>query len=711
MPPEFDLPDNVDVMVCIHPYGAGVPISQLFLAKEPHVYAANLDLMRRWSGKLGGDPARLSFWDYYLCSDAHTGMPTLFPHTLQSWLRDVRPISRGVFIDGGGSLPRDHLMLWLWMRLLWNPELDVEAAIADYCGGFYGRGGAPMADFHRLLAERYEGTVFGQRELRAESNGNLSQSIGQVFGRVYPPEVIDRLEESLLEASRLLGLPADPEWEIRANTVWTLRNRDGADRAYPVRLAVVDGRVSRPALRWPQGELTFAGELEPGDVLRVDPGPRATLERGGQRRDVLSEDRRGCADGSAADYARRPIRQPPAIAARPRAGGDGRVRCNIRTRSRHRTASSVVDAAVFRGVRNRRLRLLCVAGGSSALVHGPAVARRDSRTGRGPRPGAAAVRPVGTGVAPAPPAHLIQGGPRPGNADMNVGFVADLPTEVRVLQDADSLHVAFRCFQWLPPGAERDEVALTLSGTEDRPLLSIAVDPEGGRKGTDNPRVRTRTVQRFPPLRVVRVPPSRAVNVETGSDAAGRTRGAGHSLFAGHWTGTHTRIAGYEALLRFDVPTLAPNESILRATFHGYIEGQLNEVYVTGVGVSYSPEDDWDAESAALARKSALLEPDFVLSAGNNGGNAKVWFTSDVTRHVRRPGEGPGKPLTLDVTSYGGAGIRGLAVAGLERGERRRTCCWRSATWIWPLRRSGMFSSRFPRRRSGTCPSVNSARN
>jgi len=105
LPPEFELPDNVDVMVCIHPYGPGVPISQLFLAKEPNVYGANLDLMRRWSEKLGGDRARLSFWDYYLCSDAHTGMPTLFPRTLQSWLRDVRPISRGVFIDGGGACP------------------------------------------------------------------------------------------------------------------------------------------------------------------------------------------------------------------------------------------------------------------------------------------------------------------------------------------------------------------------------------------------------------------------------------------------------------------------------------------------------------------------------------------------------------------------------------------------------------------------------
>ena len=269
----------------------------------------------------------------------------------------------------------------------------------------------------------------------------------------------------------------------------------------------------------------------------------------------------------------------------------------------------------------------------------------------------------------APPAHLIQGGPRPGNADTNVGFVADLPTEVRVLQDADSLHVAFRCFQWLPPRAKQDEVALTLYGNEDRPLLSIAVDPDGGRKGTDDPRVLTRTSTRFPPLRVVRVPPSQAVNFETGDDAAGRTREAGHNLFAGQWTGTHTRIASYGALLRFELPTLAPNESIPRATFQGYVEGQLNEVYVTGVGISYSSEDDWDAESAVLARKPTLLEPDYVLGAGNNGGNAKVWVTSNATRHLRRPGERPGKPLTLGLTSSGHSGVRGLALAGLERGE------------------------------------------
>lgn len=424
--------------------------------------------------------------------------------------------------------------------------------------------------------------VFGEQELRAECNGNLSQSIGQVFGRVCPPEILDRLEESLLEASRLLGLPADPDWEIRANTAWTLRNRYAAERAYPVRLAVVAGRVSRPTLRWPQGELAFAGELEPGDALRIEPGPRATLERGGQRRDVSAQWR-----------GELPTVPPRSTIV---------VQYDSRLPSRH-----------------DRVR---VAMGASAATATPSPSVEQRRL--------LWVRRF---------LEVCEIG--------DYGFYASPAGPVALARTAQ------RWFDKVPEQA----------------VARVQKPPPFDLTGTDEARVFARTATHFAPARTVRVPPSRAVNTETGGDAACRTREAGHNLYAGSWTGTHTRLAGYEALLRFDVAGLAPNETILRATCHGYIEGQLNEVYVTGVGVSYSPQDDWDADAAALERKPTLLESEVVLGAGNNGGNANVWFTSDVTRHIRRPEEGPGQPLTLGLTSSGHSGIRGLAVAGPARGE------------------------------------------
>lgn len=51
---------------------------------------------------------------------------------------------------------RYSLMARLWARLLWNPDLDVAAEIADLCHHSYGPAGDTMTAFYRLLIERYE---------------------------------------------------------------------------------------------------------------------------------------------------------------------------------------------------------------------------------------------------------------------------------------------------------------------------------------------------------------------------------------------------------------------------------------------------------------------------------------------------------------------------------------------------------------------------
>ena len=108
--------------------------------------------------------------------------------------------------------------------------------------------------------------VFGEQELRAECNGNLSQSIGQVFGRVCPPEILDRLEESLLEASRLLGLPA-------------AELREGA----PANLVLFDptGRteVTRSFLRSQGANNPFLGRTLNGAVRMVLLGEAVPVDR------------------------------------------------------------------------------------------------------------------------------------------------------------------------------------------------------------------------------------------------------------------------------------------------------------------------------------------------------------------------------------------------------------------------------------------------
>jgi len=253
-PPPFAIEDNVDLMVCLM-------LSSNF-GKEPEAHGHNLKLMHDWSDKLGRDRSRLYMWDYYCWPQFWTCAPLIYPHYKQRWLRQVRGFVNGEFINRTGEIPQAaHFMIDVTMRLLWEPDLDVDAYLADYCERFFGPAATPMEKLYHLLIDRYENVIWPGKT----TTGYASPR--EFYGYTYTDDVIDRCARYLAEAELAVGSMPGRTVEFEAEG-WLIRyNESLQPRRYAIAMAALDEPVVNPTLRWSKGHLTYRGSLARGQRL------------------------------------------------------------------------------------------------------------------------------------------------------------------------------------------------------------------------------------------------------------------------------------------------------------------------------------------------------------------------------------------------------------------------------------------------------------
>ena len=275
--PTFELADNIDVMVCLMRTSMG--------NKEPEVFHANLADVKEWSKRLGGDRDRLFLWEYG-CWPPGVQAPIVCPNAMQKWLQAVQPYVSGAFIELYDPNEYNYLMRYLWMRLLWNPDLDVKAEIADVCGRFYGPAGATMTEFYSRLIERYE-TPWKDPKL---TWGQYYLDEDLYFVQSYPSEEIERLAAIMETARREAGLPEGAAEEIGSGSFVHVSN--AGDARVPLRFAVtaLGSELVDPSVLWNTGWLCLRGRLQPGERLEISSEGAATVTAtNGVRRDVALE--------------------------------------------------------------------------------------------------------------------------------------------------------------------------------------------------------------------------------------------------------------------------------------------------------------------------------------------------------------------------------------------------------------------------------------
>jgi len=181
-PEGFKFPDNVEIQLC------GMPgIAQ---HKEPGIderEQANIDAWIRISGR------KIQNWHYSCWPEDKTRAVYLYPHVIKEHYQKNREKTVGSFINGPHHRhhwPRNHLSLYCWLRILWNPDFDVDTAIKEYCRRMYGPAARTMRKLAQMQMKGWEKSRW--------PGGRLSPK--GIYEYSYPRKSVVRMEELLAKA-------------------------------------------------------------------------------------------------------------------------------------------------------------------------------------------------------------------------------------------------------------------------------------------------------------------------------------------------------------------------------------------------------------------------------------------------------------------------------------------------------------------------------
>jgi hypothetical protein len=177
-PRDVDYPGNLEVQMCTMAFG-------LMRQKQPR--ALMEQSMRDWSAKVHGP---ITTWEYSHRIAEWTHGPAENPHLVQDYYRTNRDVLAGSFLNGGmvgewtSQAPTDYC----WMKVLWNPDVDVDAMLDGLCPRMFGKGGDSCRELLRLMCDRWEKAPWSQP---LGDNGKIDAA---VFVDTWPPDVIAKMK-------------------------------------------------------------------------------------------------------------------------------------------------------------------------------------------------------------------------------------------------------------------------------------------------------------------------------------------------------------------------------------------------------------------------------------------------------------------------------------------------------------------------------------
>lgn len=221
VPPGLDLNEegNCEAEVCVMP--------GLALMKDESVKWREEEIIRKWTEVTG---RKAILWHYTCWPAEFTVAPYLFGNTIRRHWQDMRGLVDGCFICGGGEVPRLSLMYYVWMRCMWNPEVDVEAIYDTFCKRMFGPAAKPM---RRLIALQESG--WSRRWIGEE------MSDGNVYGISYPPWTVREMRRLITSAERLAANDREALRRVRRYASVFANFFDEAD--------MVHAGAPKPALR------------------------------------------------------------------------------------------------------------------------------------------------------------------------------------------------------------------------------------------------------------------------------------------------------------------------------------------------------------------------------------------------------------------------------------------------------------------------------
>ena len=191
LPEGYDFPSNLEVMLAAN-FPQGLPELQ-----HPEARENTEKMLHDWSRAAGG---RITTWEYSLSITGWVHAPVQFPHVAQEYYRANRNTLAGSFLNGGNvaEWSRCAPSMYCWMKVLWNPEIDIDATLDEMCRRLFGEGAKPAHELLTLMVERFEATEWPSRM------GGVGKVSAPIYNAIWPPEVVAEMQELRRQAEAKL---------------------------------------------------------------------------------------------------------------------------------------------------------------------------------------------------------------------------------------------------------------------------------------------------------------------------------------------------------------------------------------------------------------------------------------------------------------------------------------------------------------------------
>lgn len=170
-------------------------MSGLALMKDADCKAKEERILRDWYRATG---RKVLNWNYGCWPQEWTSAPYVFGQTIREHYEDMEDVLCGAFICGGATDARLQLSMYVWLRCLWNSDVDVEAIYDEFAKRLFGSAAKPMRELIALQETCWN---------RPWEDGGCTYR--NIFEVSYPRKDVARMEALLKDAERVAVAAGD----------------------------------------------------------------------------------------------------------------------------------------------------------------------------------------------------------------------------------------------------------------------------------------------------------------------------------------------------------------------------------------------------------------------------------------------------------------------------------------------------------------------
>ena len=179
-PEELTFPDNLVVN--------SLNLGTMGLMHQPTIRQEQEGLLRTWAAKSGRP---VTMWVDFAGPGDWTYGPVQFPHLVKDFYQSNRArLDGGMILSyGAACFVTAAPTYYVWNRVLWNPDQNVDAILDEMCKRLFGAGAASARELLRLECDRWQSTALS-RPLRISEQ----RVPPKLFREIWPPDVVARMK-------------------------------------------------------------------------------------------------------------------------------------------------------------------------------------------------------------------------------------------------------------------------------------------------------------------------------------------------------------------------------------------------------------------------------------------------------------------------------------------------------------------------------------